>query len=226
MARRRERVEVGAAAERRAEVGGERADVGAGAALHADRRHRVRPGLEALDGEALDVHGAGRALHLLAAAGEIVEAPAADAQRAHHRRDLLDVADEAGRGGVDLLAGHRQRATVEHRAGRVERARRDAEHDVAPVDLRAVLEVAQQPGDPPEPDEQHAGRVRVERAGVPDTALPVDARRRRATTSWEVQPAGLSTTTRPSRIAPRAAARMAATVAGMSSWEVNPAAKR
>ena len=44
------------------------------------------------------------------------------------------------------------------------------------VGLARLGQVAQQPGGPTEPDEQHAGGVGVERARVTDAALPVDRR--------------------------------------------------
>ena len=86
---------------------------------------------------------------------------------------------------LDLLAFERHLGPLEHRARRVERVGRDAEHDPGAVRLARVLEVAQQPGRAAESDEQHAGRVGIERARVPDPALAVElahaARRRRAT---------------------------------------------
>ena len=83
------------AAERGAEVGGERAHVRAAAALDLDVGLRVRAGFEPDHVEAVDVHGTRRALDLLAGARQLVEPATADLHRRHHRRELLDVADEA-----------------------------------------------------------------------------------------------------------------------------------
>ena len=116
-----------------------------------------------------------RAVDLLARARELVQPLAADLDRRHHRRDLVDVADEQLRGGLDLLTRHRHRAAVEHLTGGVERARGDAEHDLAPVLLVGLLQEPQQPGDAAEADEEHARGVGVEGARVADAALPVDA---------------------------------------------------
>src|SRR6185437_9055179 len=51
--------------------------------------------------------------------------------------------------------------------------RRHAERDLSPVRLPTVLDEAQQARRAPEPDDEHAGRVGIERAGVTDAALPV-----------------------------------------------------
>ena len=119
-------------------------------------------------------------------ARELVQPATADLQRRHHRRDLLEVADEAQRiAATTSASGHRHRPPLEHRARRVERVGGDAERDGAPVGLGRLLQEPQQPGDATEPDEQHAGRVGVERARVADALLAdtpcAASRRRRAT---------------------------------------------
>ena len=163
------------------------------------------PGSKLLDVERVDAHRPRRALDLLARARELVQPAAADLQRRDHRRHLLDVADERARIAVATSASVTGIGRAfEHRARRVERVGRDAERRRVPrYVLRRLLQEAQQPRDPAEADEQHAGRVGIERARVPDPPLPVDAcaasRRRRATSS----PAGLSTTTSPSYVSVR-----------------------
>src|SRR6202023_2877969 len=83
-----ERAEVRAAAEGGAEVGGEGADVGAGAALDEDRDDRVWAGFELLDVEAIDADGTRSAFDLLAASGQVVEATPTHLQGADHRWNL------------------------------------------------------------------------------------------------------------------------------------------
>ena len=204
------------------------------------RRHWVRPRLELLDVDAVDVHVPRLALDLLAAPRELVQPSTADLHRRDHRRHLLDVADEAPRGGFDLLARDGHRGAVEHLARGVERAGGDAEPDVGAVRLALDLEEAQQPGEPPETDEQHARRVGVERACVPDAPLAV----RLAQLGDDVvgrPPRGLVDDDQPVhhrlalrshrclrasglRLTTRRGSR--ATTVGMSSSDVKPAAKR
>ena len=131
------------------------------------------PGSKSSTVERLDANPTRRALHLDTRAGELVQSPTTDLERGHHRRNLLDVTDEARRGLLDLGAGQGHRRAVEHVAGGVERARGDAEPDGSPVLLGRALQVLQQSGDAPEPDQQHARRVGIERARVPDAPLPV-----------------------------------------------------
>ena len=131
-------------------------------------------------------HRAGCALHLDALAGQLVQAPAVDLQRRHHRRHLLDVAGE--------LLGHDAPATVverrrsamswrgDHGTVGVERVGLDAEHDLAGVALASVGDEAQQAGHVADADHEHAGGAGVERAGVTDAALaeaPAQHARRR-----------------------------------------------
>ena len=92
--------EVGAAAQRGAEVGGERPDVGARRARHLDRERAWLDG--GAHGEAVDGHRAGGALDLLALAGQLVEATTVDVDRRDHRRDLEDLAGEPDRGGAHV----------------------------------------------------------------------------------------------------------------------------
>ena len=151
------------------------AHVRAAAALDQRGGSRVRAGLELLDVEAVDAHVARCPFDFLAFARELVQAATTDLHRRHHRRQLLDLAEEAARAPFDLVAREHHRLLVEHCARRVERGGGDAEHDTAPVRLGRLLEEAQQARRATEPDEQHAGGVGVERARVPDASLPVRA---------------------------------------------------
>ncbi len=104
---------------------------------------------------------------------ELVEPASADLHRRHHRRELLELADEARDRGFDVVAGERHRLLLDDLARRVEGAGRDPEHDAPAVGLPGLLEEPQQARGAPETDEQHAGGVGIERARVPDAALPV-----------------------------------------------------
>jgi hypothetical protein len=126
------------------------------------------------DVETVDAHRTWGALDLFAAAGEVVQATTANLEGADHRRDLLEVADEAAGDVVELGAGDRHRLAVEDRAGRVEGAGRDAEDHVTSVRLASFREETQQAGDTSEAHEQDTGGVGVEGAGVADASLPID----------------------------------------------------
>jgi len=56
-----------------------------------------------LDDQLVDAHRTSRALDLLAGARQLVQAAAADLEGRHHRRHLLDVADERARGSLELV---------------------------------------------------------------------------------------------------------------------------
>ena len=171
--------EVRAAAERGAEVGRERADVGAARARDPDRRPRgTAPRSNVFDVELVDAHRPGGALDL--------HRPRARARS--RRRPPIFIADTIG--GTCSMSPTNARAAAssssrrelhlgafEHRARRVERVGRDAEHDAAAVLLPRLLQEAQQPRGATEADEQHAGGVGIERARVADAA---SGRRRRA----------------------------------------------
>src|SRR5581483_4818626 len=86
--------QVGAAPEGFAEVGGQAADVGTAAALDQQLRPGELAGREGLDGDALDVHRPGGPFDDLTLAGQLVQAAPLDLDRRHHRRDLLDGAEE------------------------------------------------------------------------------------------------------------------------------------
>ena len=216
-----------AAAERDPEIGGERPDVGAAAALDDDVGLGIRAVGEALDVEAVD-----------ADRGAAVRSTSTPARASSCRRrpSILIaetiggicslVADEAGGGRLDLLARELHRDPVEHRARRVERVGRDAEHDrrrgsVFDVSCRnRSSRVAR-----PRPTSSTPGRVGIERAGVPDASLAVDAAQpaddvvRRASGRFvdDDQPVDGHS---------RSALSMRRTVSGIGSSVENPAANR
>ena len=109
----------------------------------------------------------------MALAGQLVQPPAADLQRRHHRRNLFDLAEQ-------VLGDHAARPVeVDRRSvvGRgdgavgVERVGLDAEDDLARVALAPVGDEPQQAGDRADADDEHAGGAGVERAGVADAPL-------------------------------------------------------
>ena len=190
---------MGAAAEQVPEVGGQRADVGARRALDLDAVDE-RVGRR-LDVEAVDRHRPGRPLDLDALAGQLVQAAAADLERRHHRRHLHDRrrsrwSATARADVVEVDVGHV--VAGDDLAGGVEGRRLHAEHDLARCRScgRSVRKRSSRVTDA-DADEQHAGGVGVERAGVADAALAEAPAAAAATTSWLVTPAGLSTTSRP-----------------------------
>ena len=163
--------EVAAAAELRADVVAERADVGALGA--ADGEARVGDA-ELVDAEGEDVDEARLALDLLALAGHLVERDAVDLDRGDHRRNLEDVAGEVGRderfeplardaGGV---------AAGDDLASDVLRVRGCAEAERALVGLVARHGGGGELRAAADEEDQKAGRLRVERASVADLLEP------------------------------------------------------
>ena len=116
-----------------------------------------------------------RALDVVARARELVEPATADLHRRHHRRELLDVADEARRRAL-----RPRRASAASAAGRRPRPTRRAcssrcrTRSARGTPCRASWRNRSRRVRAPEADEQHAGGVGIERARVPDPALPVD----------------------------------------------------
>ena len=121
IARRRSDARCAQPPERDADIGRERTDVGAAAALDEHGGLRVRPRLEVLDHEAIDVDATRLALDVDARARELVEPATADLHRRHHRWELLEVADEARRPRLP-----RRRAPVASVAARRSRPTRRA----------------------------------------------------------------------------------------------------
>jgi hypothetical protein len=94
--------QVGATTEQPPEIGGERADVRAGGALDVDRQDTRAPARRSMS-NAWIVTGRGGRSTSMPSPRQLVEAPAVDLDRRHHRRHLLDLADE--------VLGHRLRAS-------------------------------------------------------------------------------------------------------------------
>ena len=227
-----QRREVREPAQRDTEIGGERPDVGAAAALDQRGGGRVGTRLELLDVEAVDPHVPRRPLHFLAFQRELVQPTTTDLHRRDHRRQLLDVAEELRGALCDLVAREHHRSLVEHCARRVERGGGDAEHDTAPVGLGRLLEESQQARRAAQPDQQHTGGVGVEGARVPDASLPVrrgaTGRRRRDSSSPRAcrrRPGRHARSCR-SGTEPQSDAEMRATNTEIGSGDENPAANR
>lgn len=165
----------------RAQVTGERPDVGAG---RADHRHdQVEDGRAVLgdrvpdvvDRERRDGDGAGGDLELLALPCPLVRAHPVDLDGADLRRHLHDGAGQLGDPGVDGVAGDlrgvdrpRDLALGVVGQGRL------AEPDRAQVLLLGQREVPEQLGRLLDAEDEHARRHGVEGAGVSDAAGPGD----------------------------------------------------
>ncbi len=157
--------QVGAAAERRADVGGQHADVGPA----ADDGDEVDVVIAAIDGfEPVDADRPRRRVEDLAAAGGVVELAAADLHRAERRRRLLRRADLRRHRGRDRLVRHLDRARPRHLAVGIERRGLDPEPEGPLVGLRGLTEEPQQARGPSHADHEQARGHRIERAGVPD----------------------------------------------------------
>src|SRR5437868_1153090 len=149
--------------ERRADVLGERADIGSLAAANAQLDERRS---EAEELEAADLHRATRALDALALARELVERHAVALQRRMHRRHLLDGAAKAAEDRLELGRRHLDRALLEHAALGVAGARAAAELERREVLLVGVEKRPGELGRLAEKHDEQARCQRVERAGV------------------------------------------------------------
>ena len=131
--------QVGARAERSADVFGEHADVGA---LRDERRHCKRLAVEIGHGEFVNDDAARLALDGLAPAGKFVKAPAVLFEGGVHGRNLFDFARPTARGGFDRLESDtREVARFKHLPLDVARRRRDAELHASGVALVGVQEI-------------------------------------------------------------------------------------
>src|SRR3954470_1732880 len=167
-----QRLEVTPDAEVRAEVAGQRADVGAGRALDDGVDLDVVVFVpDAEDVEAVDGDRPRRDDDVLAGADAGVGALAVDLDGAHRARHLLDVAGQLLDAGGDVVVGDgfRVRRRENLALGVVGRGAA-AEAEGGQVGLAVQREVAEQLGGALDAEHQHAGRHRVERAGVPDLA--------------------------------------------------------
>ena len=153
--------QVGAAAEQVPEVGGQRADVRAARARRRRSPARVGSAVAATSKLSTVTGRGARSTSMPSRASSCRRRPSTWMRR-HHRRHLLDVADEVvgddPAGVVDGDAGHV--VGGDDRAVGVERVGLDAEHDLADVALVAVADEAHQPGDRADADDEHAGGAR------------------------------------------------------------------
>ena len=117
----------------------------------------------------------------------------------HRARHLRDLAAQRREPGVDRASATAAGGAARSTSPSASSVTVDCpSRIVARVRLVGADHVREQPGGPLDAEHQHAGGHRVERAAVPD---PPGARRAgapAATTSCEVMPPGLSTTTNPS----------------------------
>ena len=114
--------------------------------------------------------GRGARSIVLALAGQLVQPPAADLQRRHHRRNLFDLAEQVFGDQRPRPVEVNRRSVVDRGDGAVsvERVGLHAEDDLARVALAPVGDEAQQAGDHADADDEHPGGPRVEGAGVAD----------------------------------------------------------
>ena len=130
-------------------------------------RARTHTGVEDVETEHFDRPR--RALHLEASACELVQTPAADLDGRDHGRHLLEPARERGRRHANLVCGHVTHVGARrHLSGGIQGARGNAENNLAHVGLAEHGGETQQAGGAPHPDDEDAGGIRVERAGVAD----------------------------------------------------------
>ena len=159
------------AADQAAEVAGEGADVGAGAAGHAHvALHdavRVAPGEHV---ERVDAHARRRELDRLAGAREVVRPAALDALGGVRGRNLVERADQLADGGA-YRGFVRRVGLAEDGAVQVLGVRLGPEPDRRGVHLGVAADVRHEPRRAPGEHHEQAGRERVERARVADAPL-------------------------------------------------------
>ncbi len=167
-----QRGEVPADAQPRPEVPGQRAHIGTAGHGHLDVEveHAVRPA-QVQQVEAAHGGRAGRQLRGLPRPDGGVGTPPVDLDRAHRRGHLQQVAGQGGDPGPHGLLSHRRRVGGrEHLALGVVGHRRGTQPDRGRVLLVVGHQVGQQPGGLFDPEHQHPGGHRVERARM--THLP------------------------------------------------------
>ena len=86
---------------------------------------------------------------------------------------MFDLADKARRDLGEIVGRDRHLLPVDDVARRVQRRRRNTEHDFRAVRLGRILEKAQQARGATSTDEQYSGCVGIERARVTNPALSV-----------------------------------------------------
>ena len=165
-ARALERSHMAAAAQIRADVVTERANVDALAAVHFQTVAAVAQ----RGGEAHVVHAAGARghFHALAAPRQLVQPLAAALDGRVHGRPLPYLADEAGQRGAHVRLGDVHAPRLHHRAGGVLRVGDDAQLQFGHVGLLLVDDVVKQPRGRAHAHGQNARGHGVERAAVAD----------------------------------------------------------
>ena len=161
------------AEKRAAEIAGKRPHIGALAAPRLEHR-AVLVGMVA-EPDPGDRHAPRRKLELLLVAGEVVGAGAIDLERGVARRDLLDLTDEIRQPRLDFGAGWSQIASRDHLSIGVVGVGLGPEADREPVLLAAFDREGDGLGRLAECDRKHAGRERIERAGMPRLRRLIEA---------------------------------------------------
>ncbi len=156
------------------EIVGQGADVGARGAVDLSPQN-AGLALDLAQRETVDRHRPMLSLHLDALAGQVVQAPPVHFHGRHHRRDLKNVPGECCRRRLRLFEGDPGHVVAGHHvAARVQGRGLGAQHDLADVGLGQGGEEAQQTGGPAHPEQQDAGGVGVERAGMADLLVVQD----------------------------------------------------
>ena len=157
-----------AAAERRADIVAERADI---RPLRAADAQNIVPVRLSEHGELLDRDRTRFARDLAAAAGNLVELFAVDLERRIHRRHLQDVTAKLRQHRLELRAADRTLRAAEHRAGRILRVGRETKAQMCLIALGVVFGKGHRARRAAGKHDQKAGCHRVERAGMSHAPL-------------------------------------------------------
>ncbi len=158
-------------AERFTEVGRERTNVGAGRALHFHKSPRRCTGFERNKLETMNGDRPCLSFDRLAPPRLFVQAFTTHTSGRDHRSNLLDFPAESPERGRNVVGRECRHVGFGHDlAGAVERVGSRSEFDPAGVALGQVRQIGQDPGEVANADNQHASRVGIERAGVPNAA--------------------------------------------------------
>ena len=165
-----QRRQVAADAQGIAQVPGQRTDVGARGALHRHLHVHHGPALfrlDAMDVEAVDGHGPGRELDVLAGADAGVGAFAVDLDGADAAGHLLDLARQGGHPGADGVVGQvRGAGAADDVSLGVVRDRGFTQPDGRRVGLGGAHDVGEQPRRLVDSDHEHAGGHGIQRSGM------------------------------------------------------------
>ena len=160
-----------AAAERRADIMAEGADIGAFGA--ADVQKDVVP-FPAEEPELMDHDPSRLALQLAALAGDLIELFPMHLDRGIHGRDLPLLARKAAEHPLKRLVAHIDGTSFDHVAGRILRIGRQSQAERCEIALFIALGKGDRPCRASDKDDQKPGRHRVERPGMADAALVED----------------------------------------------------